>query len=769
MKMRSLFLASLLILMSLNNLWPVRLDLVENSFFSRTDEPVTCGVPLAQGYAFSVDDLMLKSGITKVPVEIRAVSRWPDGSLRWIHLDFQATLEPSEWSSLVLEKGQREPVDSKLRIQENSEAITVTTGKIKVEVARRGFNVFNRVLLAGENGEYKQEIVAPHRRGLLAWTADQEYLAANDRSSQVEVEKRGPMRVVLRAEGNLLNDSGRRLFRFICRLYFYNDSPVVRLAYTFENRDPVVENKVALHGLHVEIPTLLAGERADFYIGKRSKDVRGPLSSPGAEAFVLAPLSTEYTFGGAAHGAPGGNAKRENTDRLGWIGLGSERGAACVGLRYFWQMYPSSLEVAHDGGVLKVGLIPRRLGSSVDIYSGVARTHYLRFAFTGKNDPLFMRSLVATCQKPLLAIAFPEYYCQETRAFGHLLPANPALFPQDCQKTAIQVDKEFQAGVDNMVEMAESNTVNGVTRESYGFLNWGDGVHYAWQPGVDLDRNIAWNQHYFDLPHISFIQFIRGGCRCWLYFFLAGAHHLMDMHVVHFDPNNNFNGRNRSCPGTDHVRLDPENPADLETAKVYVDPNQNHSKTQGLFDCWRLTGDERSYEVALKALRFARSFNAYGGFDQPQGAANQVLTMIDGYKITGDKDYLDTARRTFELWWDHARSSDPFFTGNFSQVGLLLEAFIDYYEISSDRRVVEFVKRAVEWMRANRPEDRFINMSLGIGFLAHELKDSQYLNLLKEYLDAWKGVCSNPFKDFALDGRNVARALYYLSNEALSH
>jgi hypothetical protein len=99
-------------------------------------------------------------------------------------------------------------------------------------------------------------------------------------------------------------------------------------------------------------------------------------------------------------------------------------------------------------------------------------------------------------------------------------------------------------------------------------------------------------------------------------------------------------------------------------------------------------------------------------------------------------------------------------------VGLLLEAFIDLYEETGDRRIVQFTKQAVDWMLENRPNDRYPNMSLALGFLSARLKDPNYIEPLKEYLLRFKGVQQNAFKGFAINGRNVARALYYLTNEA---
>lgn len=763
----SLAVALMLIFAHLNDLCGIDLHLYEESYLDRVSEPVTCGVPLARGYCNSADELVLKIGGQPVPVEIREISRWPDGSLRWVHLDFQVSVPEGRLINASLDKGKRAPVDSKLKVEETPRAITISTGRLKVEVSRRNFNVFNRVRVSSEDGRYFKTLVSPHRRGLVAWAGKQEFLAANDTLSVVEIESSGPMRLVLRAEGNLQNTTGLKLFRYICRLYFYSDSPVVRLAFTFENRDPVIENKVALQGLHVEIPTTIRGAGGAYDIGKPGGNIQGIFPSRVSMAWALVNSSSLSSFGTESFFEIAGSPKEEKSSELGWISLGSSKGMVGVGLRYFWQMWPSILEV-NASGLIRAGLFPQRINSSIDIYSGVARTHYLRFAFLGVGDPELIGSLVNSCQQPLLALASTSYYCQETRAFGNIFDRDLRNYPKENRKIVEHVDNELDYGYSHMMNIIDERTVNGVTRDSYGFLNWGDGLHYAWVPGEDSELNLSWNHHYYDLPHMSCIEFARTGCPCWLDYFLPQAHHLMDVHMVHFDPDNELNGHNRYCPSTDHVRLDPKDASDYQTAKVYVHPNQNHSKTQGMFDRYLFTGDERSFEVALKALEFAASFGAYGDFKQPRGAAHQVMTLVYGYRITGDKRYLDIARSSFEKWWEHFQTTETKFTRRFFQVGLLLEAFIDLYEETGDRRIIEFTRQAVDWMLENRPNDRFPNMSLALGFLSARPKEPRYTEMLKEYLMLWKGVQGNPFKDFAMHGRNVARALYYLSNEARS-
>ncbi|MBN2288089.1 MAG: hypothetical protein JXQ83_02075, partial [Candidatus Glassbacteria bacterium] len=561
-------------------------------------------------------------------------------------------------------------------------------------------------------------------------------------------------------------------FHYICRLYFYDNSPVVRLVYTFENRGPFQEgreDKVAVEGLHLELPTV--GVDYGYYAGYPQSVASGPLAS-GSQTWVSVPGSGVFSHSLDGTETTVADPKAEKPDHIGWIGLrssGDPRGGGVVGvgLRYFWQMYPSSLELDADGGLITVGMVPARLDQPVDIYSGVARTHYLRFAFLEASQEDKLGPMVAACQKPLLAVAAPEYYCRESKAFGKLLERNSALYPPENLELVQRTEQELDLGLEDQLRKVDSRTKNNVTWESYGFLNWGDGMHYAWQSGVHEAKNIAWNHHYYDLPFMCCQEFVRTEDYRWLDYFLSRASHLMDVHVTHFEPGNRLNGANRYCPPTDHVRVDPTDDSDYTTAQVYISTYTNHHKTQGLFSAYYLTGDERTLEVAYKAADFARSFGGYTDFKQPRGAAFQVLTLLAAYRISEEEEYLDVARQTFELWWDYFSANSTKFTQGTFMVGFLLEAFIDYYEVEDDDRVIDFVQQAVDWMHSNKPAEQYSNMALGIGFLAAELEDPDYTDLQKEYLLQWKGTWSNAFKDFGLHGRSVARSLYYLSYEGL--
>ncbi len=258
-----------------------------------------------------------------------------------------------------------------------------------------------------------------------------------------------------------------------------------------------------------------------------------------------------------------GNPKALKTDRIGWIGMdlvegGQAKALVGVGMKDFWQMHPSTLEVDAETGLITAGLIPHRLDTPIDIYSGVARTHYLRFVFLHEEEALNLGKMLSACQRPLLATAESEYYCRESMAFGRIMERNLALYPPEHLEEVQRVERELDLGLEDQLRKLDSRNKNSVTWESYGYLNWGDGMHYAWEPGVHVARNIAWNHHYYDLPHMCCVEFVRTGDYRWLDYFLSRAHHLMDVHMVHFGHGRYLDGANRYCPPTDHVRRDPD-------------------------------------------------------------------------------------------------------------------------------------------------------------------------------------------------------------------
>ena len=60
----------------------------------RRREPVTCGLPWPRGAVPADARLAMTDGAGRpVPLQVRTLDRWPDGSVRWALLDWQATVQ----------------------------------------------------------------------------------------------------------------------------------------------------------------------------------------------------------------------------------------------------------------------------------------------------------------------------------------------------------------------------------------------------------------------------------------------------------------------------------------------------------------------------------------------------------------------------------------------------------------------------------------------------------------------------------------------------
>ena len=63
-------------------------------------EPVTVGIPLPRGIVFEPAELSLVEEKNRPhPLQVQALTRWFDGSVKWALLDFQASVEAYERAS----------------------------------------------------------------------------------------------------------------------------------------------------------------------------------------------------------------------------------------------------------------------------------------------------------------------------------------------------------------------------------------------------------------------------------------------------------------------------------------------------------------------------------------------------------------------------------------------------------------------------------------------------------------------------------------------
>ncbi len=83
----------------------VSLHVEETTGIRRTRYPVNAQVPFPQGALARADQVRLLLDDEEIPAQCAARSRWPDGSVQWLTVDFNASIGPEETRSYRVEYG----------------------------------------------------------------------------------------------------------------------------------------------------------------------------------------------------------------------------------------------------------------------------------------------------------------------------------------------------------------------------------------------------------------------------------------------------------------------------------------------------------------------------------------------------------------------------------------------------------------------------------------------------------------------------------------
>ncbi len=735
----------------------VRLSMAERLGVARAGEPVTSGIPLPQGAVASADELALRDANGgPMPVELRPVVRWPDGSLKWVHAYFMADAPANGSASVALARGTPTLPARPLTVRDEAETIVVDTGTLRFSVRKTGFNVLDAVWFdPSGRSQYDetQPAVTPHKFGLRVHAEGRDYWAHRDGDVKVTVEHAGPMLAVIRAEGTHRDEAGEGMLDFVVRMHAMAGSSTVRVTHTVLNRQGDRQSFVDAQAVHIELPTAFGDGAAQLDGGKPVQ-----LTRSDAEAFVhafdvrktrdAAGVETTHEFEPES-GLPG---------RLLWRDAANGHGIA-TGIRWFWQMYPKSVEARGDGRLV-FGLVPDRHEAPVRFYCGVARTHDVALTFVGPGREGETRAAAAwaAVEQPLRAFAPPRWYCRDTKAFGLLTEADPDLYEPEYLEAVRKYDGDFEKAYDLCRQALDSYTRNRTTMDCYGILAWGDGFHWALRPNDTRPANIMWNGNYYGFPHMMAMQWARTGHEGYFGMFERHARHVADVHTVHYDPNPRWIGANRYCPPPEHVRN--HRSSDPQGNQVFVSPTFNHHKAESFFHSWYLLADHRMLdaidEVGDYIMRY-RSADRSGS--QPRGPGNLMMTLAQLYSFHGyDEAWLNRFRQAYEANHDQK----PRFT---FQLGFWLEGVRRYYETTGDERALQRMRQYGDEVMAES-EHTDPNRAHAFGFLYGATGERKYRDFAAASVRRSQPGYSNRWKDFGSHLRNGMFALHWLSRDA---
>lgn len=508
----------------------------ERDGHSRRKEPVSVGVPMALGLVFDPVQLSLfqKGNLDEHLLQAYPLARWPDGSLKWVLLDFHVSLNARETAVFSLSRGR--PIHSRFApsIESEDGGLVVDSNEARFCVPAHGeFRIsevwIGQVSLLGESGVS------------CRLTGESEDHVYHPQIQAHEIVRKGPVRTEIAWKGRFESRTGETPLNFESRLHLWAGSGLARLDFSIANPAPA-RHSGGLWDLgdpgsflfqdlsfHIAAPALR--DRKDLYRTQDGKSLR-QISAKGEKGLRI----YQESSGGPnwrspnhvnRHGEiplsfPGyrvfndeeiAEEGKRATPFVAWNGPDAGVG---VGLFQFWQNFPKSLDADQNG--ITVRLFPGCFGDLHELQGGERKTHTLFFFFSGAN---ILEDELAWINTPLVPVIPPEWY-EKAEVFSYFSASNPLPDPK--------LEEVFESAIDGERSFFQRRE----EIDEYGWRNFGD--LYADHESVNHQGPEPFISHYnnqYDCLYGMLFQFARTGRPEWYRLANDLARHLADIDIYH--------------------------------------------------------------------------------------------------------------------------------------------------------------------------------------------------------------------------------------------
>lgn len=652
--------------------------------------PVTTGVPFPRGALSDTTKLVLRDARgSAVALQSRALDRWPDGSARWVLLDWIAEAGAGPYRVTV-----GEPVAASgpvVKVEQRDGVVTVDTGAMRTTCHANGLQF---VLGGSDDGRETGETVESN---LQLTGADGRTCSPLVQSTVVE--ESGPVRVTVYSRGQCFVRAAMKeqldtIAEFSARVHFFAGTTAQRIELTLRNPRRA-QHPGGLWDLGDAGSFHLAGLSLGFCMMHTLEEgmIRcSPVLDEPSEEFVpVFELYQDSSGGENWRSTNHLNRKREVPTRFRGYALKSgtqERsglratpivtltnGARGVGVAVpqFWQNFPMAVEATNDALTLR--LLPKQFGDLHELQGGEQKTWTFAVAFGADATP----EALEWFRTPARAFASPNWYC----ASGAL----PYLTPK-----ADDPNADYLTLVDAAIEGADTFDAKREKIDEYGWRHFGDiyGDHEAVYHDGAEPMVSHYNNQYDPVAGFAY-QFLRSGNLTWLRHMQELAQHVIDIDIYHTTQDKSaYNGglfwhtyhyaaadtgTHRSYPRSllqmkGMPGLDPNSEKAKRSKHVYAaggGPADEHNYTTGLMLHYFLTGSEQAREAALGLARWvidlddgtktvfrflSRANTGYAsqsrdaGYHGPgRGSGNSLSVLLDGHRLSGDGAFLAKAEQ----------------------------------------------------------------------------------------------------------------------------
>ncbi len=634
----------------------LKLSVENRTSVDRINESLTSGVPLKQGLIFAepvTGRIPLKitdSNGKQIPTQFTVLSRWPDESISWVLLDFQATVMDEEEAVYYLESGGQDYSFSGMTLNETEDKIIIDTGKLHFSIDKNGPNIFGELFRQGL--QMKPIITPAQQNGIALQGIDKQiyagYFGAPD---QVSVEERGQLRSVILLRGDFTSSEGDtfhpQIARYTLRIHSYYNQDYLRLFLTLENNgkygfkhENYKSEAFDFKELDLKFKFNLEAKtklRTKGYSGRVKPDERFYLHQ---RHRIINHADEGENF---SYTIKLGDKEVDDGKRSpGWLDVSDSIQGVTVAVRHFWQNYPKS--ITYKQNTLSLGLWP--LGGkwppdateNYHFRGGTHKTYEILLRFYQKSKPtLKAKKLVECFNNPLFAIAPPAWYA-DTKVLG--LTAPKGLTSRDkVVAEALQRYEKLQACKVHLEESEEQHekyppSTIYTEREKLGEgLDWYGWMDFGDIPWGGREGEGAYSSGHYDWPYGLLLQFLRTGDYAFFKLGEEMSRHRMDIDQYHTDRGSFYLNHFQWNEFGNHDR-----------SREPWEPNPSHTWVQGLILYHLLTGDKKAREAALEVGAAATSYwKKIPGSAELRIQGWSIENLLALYQLTGSQEYLDLA------------------------------------------------------------------------------------------------------------------------------
>lgn len=573
----------------------IRIAVKNECNFSREKEPVTGGIPIPfEENLKNTENLMLyDANNNAVPCQFTPLAWWPGKEkIKWVLLHFQADAAAHDITCYYLELDAEntvtnisKPKDIKPIAYKENNMITVDNGVINTVIHENTkpnlFGIYPRLLTMDGIKLFPGNI------------------------SAAKVDETGSERAVIKLAGPYVDQQNEKSsFTYSIRIEFYRNKSYFRLFNTIISLKN--DAKLADASLIIaEANSLKDPSETAIYNQNGHQLLKGNFYFDNNIRLLQDSPYHVYLYENQ-------NQKKMNEQFQGWVT--SEKASASV--RFFWQMYPKSLEA--DDSEIRIGLLPKisqvkdsfmpaqQITDCYKFGEGEARTHETMIILHNRSSKSSdMWRVFAGFNNPIIPTAPWEWYVN-SKTLGDLTVRDYDNFPK------------FEQFVDDSLSMVLKR------REklcSYGDRNFGD--DQMGTPGL-------WNNCEYDYPHVGILQFLRGADKKWYdCFTLPAARHMLNIDFVNAGKNVGMIYQHCAWHNSSAPKLG------------------SHSWLQGILEYFLVSGDYQARDFAkLCGDKWSRSILNNSQIEGTErGVTWPIISMLALYQVFAEPLYMQAAEK----------------------------------------------------------------------------------------------------------------------------